>query len=592
MEHHTNYDVTLTTETEYKNLYEWCLQEFDNEGKQVGRDLIPYEYFADFKVTNLRYELSLEHRDQDRNWLSDSFENDEIKEQHLEVESSEVIHADLVPAEYLFVTPSYSMIGTNRKVDRILLKIYKAEKAYCKVFGFISYSSEVDFHDVREDDFLQVSLGVSPDNFNELARIINSNVVSEASLRLSNVMGFYSQWSPRVSTNSIKILTSHKDDLMIHGLEDAAVEPPRLGTVEKFSFHLGNSCRLEAEGHSETSSVYSEWAKQQTEDCVKQVCEDSNGLDGEEAEDGHETPPHTFNEERARRLRHTRKYKLLSEMFVEASTYAEAKNLESYELSDLSDRVTSLLSDLEDSFNNDWETPKDDPELAEYYVRRWDLWEGQGQDIQLEKIAGGEAPYIDRDTLNQSVANYVALPIRSQGIERMLVDALVAMEVIAYGDEMLNAKHHANYNKHSATTSPFFTAHPLKDFLVATLVTFVIVALIPIAVLFGIAVLFDANGGWLYVASLGFSGLWVLLAFASLLGLPAALTARSRLKRETSELLAAMSFVHTAITSGVVVSARHIRERLEKTSDQGAVWPAEIFVLLDDIVDRGKRISG
>jgi len=43
----------------------------------------------------------------------------------------------------------------------------------------------------------------------------------------------------------------------------------------------------------------------------------------------------------------------------------------------------------------------------------------------------------------------------------------------------------------------------------------------------------------------------------------------------------------TEIGSGTVVSARHIRERLDKTTDQGAVWPSEVFALLDDIIERG-----
>ena len=38
--------------------------------------------------------------------------------------------------------------------------------------------------------------------------------------------------------------------------------------------------------------------------------------------------------------------------------------------------------------------------------------------------------------------------------------------------------------------------------------------------------------------------------------------------------------------SGNVVSAKHILERLNKTSEDGAIWPSEVFALLDDIIDR------
>ena len=36
-----------------------------------------------------------------------------------------------------------------------------------------------------------------------------------------------------------------------------------------------------------------------------------------------------------------------------------------------------------------------------------------------------------------------------------------------------------------------------------------------------------------------------------------------------------------------IISAKHIIKRLEKTSDKRAIWPSEIFPLLDDIVARG-----
>ena len=38
--------------------------------------------------------------------------------------------------------------------------------------------------------------------------------------------------------------------------------------------------------------------------------------------------------------------------------------------------------------------------------------------------------------------------------------------------------------------------------------------------------------------------------------------------------------------SGHVVSARHIRDRLNATTEQGAIWPAEVFAILDKIIKR------
>ena len=47
-----------------------------------------------------------------------------------------------------------------------------------------------------------------------------------------------------------------------------------------------------------------------------------------------------------------------------------------------------------------------------------------------------------------------------------------------------------------------------------------------------------------------------------------------------------MNAVYTEIGGGVIVSAKYVRERLMNTTEKGAIWPSEVFPLLDDIIDR------
>ena len=65
MDYHTDFAVKLNTETEYSSLYEWCLQEFDSDGEQVGRDLIPWSWSLYFTDTNLRQTYILKNENSD-----------------------------------------------------------------------------------------------------------------------------------------------------------------------------------------------------------------------------------------------------------------------------------------------------------------------------------------------------------------------------------------------------------------------------------------------------------------------------------------------------------------------------------------------
>ena len=52
-----------------------------------------------------------------------------------------------------------------------------------------------------------------------------------------------------------------------------------------------------------------------------------------------------------------------------------------------------------------------------------------------------------------------------------------------------------------------------------------------------------------------------------------------------------METIHKEIRDGGLLSARHIRKRLEHTATNDIIWPSEVFALLDDIVGRGKALE-
>lgn len=98
----------------------------------------------------------------------------------------------------------------------------------------MSYTSEIDFRTETEDDILQISLGVSSERFNELRELVNHVHPDVFVIRLGRVSGFYSEWSPSVSTTRVKVLTrgsEHKVEVP----DGCEVDPPRLGEVGEFA---------------------------------------------------------------------------------------------------------------------------------------------------------------------------------------------------------------------------------------------------------------------------------------------------------------------------------------------------------------------
>ena len=163
----------------------------------------------------------------------------------------------------------------------------------------------------------------------------------------------------------------------------------------------------------------------------------------------------------------------------------------------------------------------------------------------------------------------------------MLVDALVAAELYAYSEQML----HIPAFLRDLSTSPFARNHPLWQFVKGHALTLVFIVAIPIGGLVALVKIFDFQGIWPLWVSLEVIGIWGLLFLIGLVALPSFWASESQSKKKVINLLDAMNSVYTEI-DGHIISAKHIRERLTNTTDKGAIWPSEVFPLLDDIIDR------
>lgn len=243
MEFHIDRRIILCEDSKFKNLYKWSLQELDAEGEQIGRDLIPWDWSLDFTATQIVLSDGMTIRP---DYLSD---DDEPKN---ETKKSQYIRAKLrpgIPHEWhRFRQPTYSMFGTDREISNFELSIQilpDGEKQdRCWVWGSVSYTADVDFRDETINDTVIFYLYVQPETFERYVQAIRATEVNEAILQIDRVHGFYSDWSPSISTNSIKVLTRDKEQV-IEAEEESEVAPHRLGEVGEVSFTLQRKLTLE-----------------------------------------------------------------------------------------------------------------------------------------------------------------------------------------------------------------------------------------------------------------------------------------------------------------------------------------------------------
>ena len=210
------------------------------------------------------------------------------------------------------------------------------------------------------------------------------------------------------------------------------------------------------------------------------------------------------------------------------------------------------------------------------------FWDNNARPV--EKIKAKQVPYIDRSGLEAVVGEYLALPYRSQALDRFLIRVLIAMELYAFGDEMLNEETFGLF----PARSPLRQRHALLGYLRGQLIN---------GVLFGgiAALAWWANSSGLIELGTaewitGVCG-FLFLAFASVstFALPFWWLAQAKARRNVRKLLSTMSTLYNEQRSDGPISAQYVRDRAVDASKQGVVWPAPLFALLDDIISRTGR---
>jgi hypothetical protein len=169
-------------------------------------------------------------------------------------------------------------------------------------------------------------------------------------------------------------------------------------------------------------------------------------------------------------------------------------------------------------------------------------------------------------------------------MDRFLVRVLIAMELYAFGDEMLNEKTFGLF----PARSPLKQRHVLVAYLLGQIVNGVF--FVGIAAL----ALWASSNGWESDSSAAWiSGtcvsLFLLFGTISTLTLPFAWSKEAKARQHVAKLLSTMVTIYNELRSDGPISARYIRDRATNAAQEGVVWPAPLYAVLDDIISRTGR---
>ncbi len=233
LKYHLDRRVTASDDQDNVSLYKWSLSEVAENGQQIGGDLIPW--FDDLKF--VAYELSLTDK------LEITTERHSPSETTKSTANRNIsINGKMRPnGSGAIRDTSYSMLGSERRISQFFLHIEELGEGQtepnCSVSGGVGCSVEIDFRNEHIEDDISFMFQVSSDQFSQYVDAIRNASLSALFLRVGLVSGFYSNWSPSISTNKIKVLTAD-DNHKVELPEGWAWSLPRLGNVGRSQISL------------------------------------------------------------------------------------------------------------------------------------------------------------------------------------------------------------------------------------------------------------------------------------------------------------------------------------------------------------------
>lgn len=236
-------------------------------------------------------------------------------------------------------------------------------------------------------------------------------------------------------------------------------------------------------------------------------------------------------------------------------------------------KVLSLVDDLRAAVTPDYERG----------VLKLDFWNKSSQPF-VEIRRHKKALHIDLSLLEDVTYRYLHFAYRYAPLDRLLVEILVATDMYAYGEIVLLRN---SLETWMGTSQGSLFARPIWGWFVNQILNLVVLGVIGAGTWFAVVEwIGNTTASWMILC---FTGIWLLLFVLSIICLPSHIYRTSREKDRTIRRIEAMQTAFTATREGILLSSRHITQRLESAAEHDVIWPSILFVLLDDITSRGGR---
>ncbi len=195
---------------------------------------------------------------------------------------------------------------------------------------------------------------------------------------------------------------------------------------------------------------------------------------------------------------------------------------------------------------------------------------------------------VPQDDLSHAAGNYVMGSFKSPWVDRVLAQALTQVEIAAFMDEMLWKNPLIGMSKLEETYSPSLMKAVWN-------ISKMIFGLLFVS--FGIAaspMVFPAlpsDGMLLGGLALGALGSIILLALLvlAIVGILREKPESKRRRQSILDMIDRMNGFFLEFKSSGPFSTAHFRKRVDDLAEAGVVWPGGLFVLLDDMEERGVR---
>jgi len=229
--------VKINTKPENKSLYSWCLNEFDDNDKVVGRDFIPFKWLFWFTGTSLQVTTKLE--------VERDLETDKSKSSTTKTIRGKFYSGICFDGKNLVDEVVFSIFGTTRTIKEFSVSISEVtsdEDEVCWFTAIPSYELEdAEFQNEIKNDYAGFNIYINSEKFNELVKLVESRSLNSVSFSVKGVDGLYAQWTPTITTSTAKILTS---DNVIEGIDATKVECPTSSKVDEFSINFCSQTSL------------------------------------------------------------------------------------------------------------------------------------------------------------------------------------------------------------------------------------------------------------------------------------------------------------------------------------------------------------